>query len=227
MCGVFGFITTDGKGPDIERLRRLALVTQTRGRHAFGLAWIDGGGEIRTFRQPGPAEAFLDELASCRASVAMIGHCRLATHGAPEDNRNNHPHAAGGGQLVHNGMVANYRQLARQHRLDLRTECDSEVLALMMARCGGAIIRRAAWAANQAEGELALLGLWRSPARLMVARRGRPLHFGRAAEGFYFASLPNGLPGRVQPVADATARVVAYEAGTLRFDGEAVRLRNY
>jgi hypothetical protein len=25
----------------------------------------------------------------------VIGHCRWATHGAPKDNRNNHPHQAG------------------------------------------------------------------------------------------------------------------------------------
>ncbi len=44
MCGIFGFITNSEQGPDIHRLRRLALVTQTRGAHAFGLAWLDADG---------------------------------------------------------------------------------------------------------------------------------------------------------------------------------------
>ena len=39
-----------------------------------------------------------------RAAV-VVGHCRYATHGSPRDNRNNHPHPAGSGQLMHNGVV--------------------------------------------------------------------------------------------------------------------------
>jgi len=224
MCGIFGFITTEGEGPDIHRLRRLALVTQSRGAHAFGLAWLAEGGQIQTFKRPGPAEAYLDELERCRRAVVVVGHCRYATHGSPRDNRNNHPHPAGSGQLVHNGVVHNYEQLIRRHRLRLRTECDSEVLALLMARGAGSIAQRSAWVAGQADGGMAMLGIWRKPARLLVCRRGRPLHFGHTRGGFYFASLPIGLPGHVQAVAGRSTRVVAYEDGALSFDGEAIRL---
>ena len=41
MCGIFGYIAKHGRGPDLARLRRIALETETRGRHAFGLAWLD------------------------------------------------------------------------------------------------------------------------------------------------------------------------------------------
>ena len=224
MCGVFGFITTEGEGPEVARLRRLALVTQSRGAHAFGLAWLDEGGRMRTFKRPGPAEAYLDELERCRRAVVVVGHCRFATHGSPRDNRNNHPHAAGAGQLVHNGVIHNHQQLVRRHRLKLRSECDSEVLALLIARGAGSIAHRSAWAANQAEGGLAMLGVWRGPARLLVTRRGRPLHFGHGRDGFYFASLPDGLPGRVKPVADCSTRVLAYQDGELSLEGDVIRL---
>ena len=224
MCGIFGFITSDGQGPDIARLRRLALITQTRGAHAFGLAWVDEDGRIRTFKRPGPAKTHLDELDRCRNAVVMVGHCRYATHGSPEDNRNNHPHAAGAGFLVHNGVVGNYRQVVRRHRLDVRSECDSEIFGLLMTRCGGSISQRLAWAASQAQGDFAVLGMWRRPARLLVGRRGRPLHFGQAREGYYFASLPQGLPGRVQAVADRTARVLTYTDGGLHLQRAAIRL---
>ena len=40
MCGIFGYIAKHGRGPDLARLRRIALETETRGRHAFGLAWL-------------------------------------------------------------------------------------------------------------------------------------------------------------------------------------------
>lgn len=224
MCGIFGFITNAGEGPDIRRLRRLAVITQTRGAHAFGLAWVDADGRLEAFKRPGPASDHLDELERCRDAVAMVGHCRYATHGSPLNNRNNHPHAAGSGWLVHNGVVHNHAGLAVRHGLCTRTQCDSEVLALLMAKGRGSVSQRSAWVANQAAGDLALLGLWRNPTRLLVARRGRPLHFAQARDGYYFASLAVGLPGQPQAVFDGSTRVVIYDASGLRLESDPVRL---
>lgn len=224
MCGVFGFITSEGRGPEIHRLRRIALVTQLRGDHAFGLAWIDKDGALHTFKRPGPARAHLDELDRCKDALAVIGHCRYATHGSPKDNRNNHPHAVGSGFFVHNGVILNHQQVVRQYGLVQRTQCDSEVLGLLMARAAGSIVQRSAWAASQVQGDLAMLGLWRDPARILLTRRGRPLCFGQGRDGFYFASLPEGLPGEVKAVADHSTRVLTYQDGALHADGNAVYL---
>ena len=224
MCGIFGYITRSGQGPDIDRLRRIALVTQTRGDHAFGLAWIDRRGRMQTFKATGPAKAHLDELESCRDAVALIGHCRFATHGSPRDNRNNHPHVAGTGVIVHNGVLGNYAQLARAHRLRMRTQCDSEVIGLLIPRGGGSIAQRAAWTANQIFGDLAIMGLWRNPTRLLLARRGKPLCFGLVREGMYLASLGEGLPGEVKAVADYTASVLIHEDGSTGLEGSVIRL---
>ena len=144
MCGIFGFISSEGHGPEMSRLRRLALVTQSRGDHAFGLAWLDEDGSIQTFKRPGPAKAYLDELDRCRHAVVVVGHCRFATHGSPLDNRNNHPHAAGAGFIVHNGVILNHQQLVNRYGLDQQSQCDSEVLGLLMARCAGSIVQRSA-----------------------------------------------------------------------------------
>ncbi len=224
MCGIFGFVTRQGEGPEIARLRRLALVTQTRGEHAFGLAWLNAEGRIETFKRPGPAQAHIEELDRCRDALIVIGHCRYATHGSPADNRNNHPHPVGTGQFVHNGVVHNHEDLIERYGLRPKTQCDSEVLGLLMNRCPGTANERAAWAANQALGDLAMLAVWRKPARLLVARRGRPLHFGQGRDGYYFASLPDGLPGRPQAVTDRTSRVLAYQGGQLALVGQPVVL---
>ena len=52
MCGVFGFVSFDGKGPSLKRLEAIARVTMSRGKHAFGFAWLDGAGRLRTHRSP-------------------------------------------------------------------------------------------------------------------------------------------------------------------------------
>lgn len=223
MCGIFGFITKIGRGPDLARLRRLAAETQRRGHHAFGLAWLGPGGELHTFKRPGPATANLGDVGRCRGATIVLGHCRWATHGAPEDNRNNHPHPAGRGWLVHNGVVHNYTGLLRRHRLRPATECDSEVLGLLMMRPGGSIGRRAAWAVAQTEGPLAMLGLWADPARLLVARRGNPLCFGETEHGIYFASLPDGLPGNVLSITDRYAGVLRFQDGGINHQAISIR----
>lgn len=224
MCGVFGFITHEDHGPDVHRLRRLAAITQSRGEDAFGLAWIDREGRMHTFKRPGPATDHLEALDACRHARAVIGHCRYATHGSPADNRNNHPHAAGRGFIVHNGVVHNAQDLLRRHGLRPTSQCDSEVLALLIARAGGQIVRRAARAANDALGEMAILGLWTNPVRLLICRRGKPLHYGLAPEGYYFASLEQGLPDEARAVADRSARVIACAGGRLALAGPTIRL---
>jgi glucosamine 6-phosphate synthetase-like amidotransferase/phosphosugar isomerase protein len=213
MCGIFGFATSDGAGPDIDRLRRIALVTQTRGMHAFGLAWIDRRGGLQAFKTPGPAQKFLDELERVRGAVMVIGHCRYATHGSPQDNRNNHPHPAGAGLLVHNGVVRNDDDLVARYGLVRRGECDSETLGLLLARCPGTLAQRSVWMASQIAGDFAVLAWWRRPARLLIARRGRPLCWGQSRAGYYFASLAQGLPGRPAAVLDRSTRVLVYEPG--------------
>ncbi|MFA5262219.1 MAG: hypothetical protein WC378_00225 [Opitutaceae bacterium] len=222
MCGIFGFITKNGRGPNIDRLKRIALETETRGRHAFGLAWVDQSWAIHTYKQAGPASANLEALEACRDALAVIGHCRWATHGDPEDNCNNHPHPAGSGWIVHNGVVSNYRELSRRYRLRPKSECDSEILGLMIARFPGEIGMRSAMAAEQATAPLAMLGLWRKPVRLMIARKGNPLCFGESKRGFYLASLPSGLPGTIKAIRNNYVGVLTFDGAELEYDAFSV-----
>jgi glucosamine 6-phosphate synthetase-like amidotransferase/phosphosugar isomerase protein len=216
MCGIFGFLSTDGRGPELARLRRIAAETETRGRHAFGLVWIDAHGQLHAFKRPGAASDDLDDLELCRGCQAMIGHCRWATRGDPQENRNNHPHFAGRGWLVHNGVVRNYDALVRRYRFRLRSDCDSEVFCHLMMQSGGSILQRACWAVRQAEGSLAILGLWANPLRMLVVRRGRPLAVATTRRGHYFASLPRELPASPRPVNDNFAAVYFSQSGLLR-----------
>jgi glucosamine--fructose-6-phosphate aminotransferase (isomerizing) len=215
MCGLFGWMTKNESGPDLGRLRRIAIETQSRGNHAFGLAWLGADGRIRTFKRPGPATANLGDLDRVRDALIVVGHCRWATHGDPRDNRTNHPHRAGRGMICHNGVVANHVSLIRRSHLAPETECDSEVLGLLIARFSGPLVQRAARAAEATDGKLAILGVWRKPARLLIVRRGNPLCVGETKDGLYFGSLSGELPGHVRSIPDYEVSVIGFEHGRL------------
>ncbi len=90
---------------------------------------------------------------------------------------------------------------------------DREVLGLLMAKIPGSLLRRGGLTAGASAGPLAILGIWRNPARILVIRRGKPLHFGQTKHGFYFASLPEGLPGQVQAVVDHYTGLLTQDNG--------------
>jgi glucosamine 6-phosphate synthetase-like amidotransferase/phosphosugar isomerase protein len=209
MCGVFGFVGKNGQTVDLKRLRDVATVTNRRGNHAWGLAWIDTRGRLCSFRQQGAIVDSLPLLSMARDAVALIGHCRWATQGDPADNVNNHPHPADGGWIVHNGVIPGYRRLLTLHGLSPVSACDSEVLALLMERLDGDdLVERAVNATDavlsQGRAPLVLLGLWK-PGQVVAVRRGNPLVTSSSRRSVWMASLPEGLPGKPRQVPDQHA----------------------
>ena len=182
---------------DLRILRRIAEVTEARGPHAFGFAWIDQKGRLRSFKQAGRISSALGLLGMAEGATMLIGHTRFATHGDPDSNLNNHPHDAGDAWVVHNGVIGNYRAIAEKHKLRLHTECDSEVLGGMIAKFRGKPHRRFSKAASEAMGlsPFAMLALW--PDRLMAVRANRqPLHLCQTGAGWWLGSLTQGMPGK-------------------------------
>lgn len=198
MCGVFGFVSKNGAKPNMSILRRVAATTMLRGPHAWGMAWVDADGTLRSYKQSGRIVDAMPLLAMAKDAVMIAGHCRYATHGDPAINTNNHPHDAGDAWIVHNGMIHHYRELVKKHRLRMHTECDSEVLGLMIAKFGGSPFNRAVKAVREARGPnpFSMMALW--PDRMVLARMNhQPLHCGETSAAHYFASLRQGLPGKV------------------------------
>lgn len=205
MCGVFGFVTKNGNGPDLHRLRVLALAAEQRGAHAFGFAWVDQDGGIHCRKYIGPARKHLGTLDQVADARIVIGHTRYATHGAWDDNANNHPHRAGDGWVVHNGVVTNHVELAAYRRIKLTTDCDSEVLGRMLAKVSSdpqRAAKKAAEVAHAAHGRHVILGLWTNPQRLLIVRKQNPLYTGDAARGTYLCSFATGLPKNARAARD-------------------------
>jgi glucosamine 6-phosphate synthetase-like amidotransferase/phosphosugar isomerase protein len=217
MCGVFGFVNRDGGRMNLEALALIAKVTERRGPHAFGFAWIDSRGRTKCFKQTGRITDHLGLLRMAADARMLIGHCRYATQGNPAYNINNHPHPADGGWIVHNGTLPAYEQLVDELGLCPVSGCDSEILGLLVEQKKGTLLERCRAAVRTARAveddgtlfdfnpPLVLLGLWPRPARLVAIRQGNPLHFSPMSEGLYLASLADGMPGNACSLKDNTA----------------------
>jgi glutamine---fructose-6-phosphate transaminase (isomerizing) len=201
MCGIFGFAAaTPRRRANLKRLWAIARDTERRGNHAFGFAWIDGANELHAYKQTGAISQHLDTLDQLADAKLVIGHCRWATHGSPAVNDNNHPHAAGDGYVVHNGVIRSYRTINQRYRLRPTTECDSETLALLLATLNGSHAERLATALETIDPPAAVAALW--PNDLLLARRGNPLAIGATDAGVYFASYSTRLPEHAKEVPD-------------------------
>ena len=69
-----------------------------------------------------------------------------------------------------------------------------------------------------AQGNLAMLGIWTNPLRLLFVRHGNPMHWSQTERGFYFASLAPELPGTVRQVPDGYVGVLEKNGLGLELD---------
>ena len=212
MCGLFGFVADEDKTIDTQILRRVATNTMKRGPHSWGIAWVNPQGKLRMFKQTGRIVDDLGLLVSLAKDARMlIGHCRYATHGNPENNLNNHPHPCDGGWVVHNGQIKQYETIIDDFDLHPMTDCDSEVVGLMIESMKGKLIERVAATTSVCRGStpFSMMGLWKD--RFAVVRENdQPLHIGETDGGYYFASLASGL-------VDACFSVKKMKEGQVRF----------
>lgn len=137
MCGIFGMI---GNVPDkyagdmFNLLRNIFVVTQSRGNHASGFAAIfHDSPKLVIDKRPIDSSKFVDrsgKFNSLRTNLPamMIGHCRHSTSGKPEIGRNNHPFTSKHQTLVHNGKIDEWKKVANELDISLRTQTDSEII---------------------------------------------------------------------------------------------------
>jgi glucosamine 6-phosphate synthetase-like amidotransferase/phosphosugar isomerase protein len=131
---------------DIEALTdaftAMLLLSEHRGPHATGVAWVKRDGSMRVAKEPLPARrfvqsgAYLDWLLGVDREITyLMGHTRWPSRGSTRNNEENHPlSCAPPILLTHNGTVLDHLRHTVRLRLTRTTQVDSELLARIAQR---------------------------------------------------------------------------------------------
>ncbi len=227
MCGIIGYAgTRPAAAVLLESLRRL----EYRGYDSAGIAVLDGsnGGRhtvVKSDRKVADLARSVERDGAPSGTVG-IGHTRWATHGAPTVV-NAHPHqdCTGRIQLIHNGIVENYRELraellARGHTF--RSETDTEVLVhLIEERYDGDLAEATRAALRRVEGAYALVVMSADqPSALVGARRNAPLVAAASgSEAFLSSDITALIPYTREITLIGEDEVVAATPGHLAVTG--------
>jgi glucosamine 6-phosphate synthetase-like amidotransferase/phosphosugar isomerase protein len=120
----------------------MLLLSEHRGPHATGVAWVKRDGTMQVTKAPLPARQFVQSgtyldwlLGVDRQVTYLMGHTRWPSRGSARNHEENHPiSCATPILLTHNGTIANhFRHYARMGLLRA-TQVDSELLA-RIAQC--------------------------------------------------------------------------------------------
>lgn len=149
MCGIFGIraVRSDLISPEKIKsvIKTLGYYSETRGKDASGLAAFAPFAAIKSPNSFSASsnevmwQAFFQQVAEetfsgDRDVQILIGHTRLATNGAAEDERNNQPVQVGDFIGVHNGIICNTEPLATHYGVAPQSQLDTEVLFLAIEK---------------------------------------------------------------------------------------------
>jgi len=197
MCGIIGYIGTREAQPIIlSGLRRL----EYRGYDSCGIAaYLERKDALSIRKLPGKIKDLESLLHKKPLSGTLaIGHCRWATHGAP-NQVNAHPHMDCKGEiaLVHNGIIENHTQLKGELLKDkhvFASQTDTEVIVHLIEKFYRNVSLEEAVrkALAKLEGSFAIAVISRrEPGKLVGARLGSPLVVGVGkGENFLASDIP-------------------------------------
>lgn len=147
MCNQVGIVLGRKKRRAGEReylkevFTRLLVLSEPRGPHATGLAWVNDDGEHRIFKAPLPASLFIHEKSYRETldglhngTTVLMGHARWPTRGDARNNLNNHPIRALDCIGTAQGTLLNADYLFRRLRLRRHAEVDSELIFRLASR---------------------------------------------------------------------------------------------
>ncbi len=145
MCGIYGINVRQASWCDAdvlqELVKRLAILSESRGREAAGLAMLSEQNVV-LYKAPIPVSQLLQtdifknyfsKPAESGGSRTIIGHSRLVTDGHERNNRNNQPVTRDDLICVHNGIVVNVQRLWQRYpQFIKRSDLDSEIIPALL-----------------------------------------------------------------------------------------------
>ena len=194
MCGIIGYVGEKQAQPILlSGLRRL----EYRGYDSCGVvSYLPQKKTLSIRKLPGKIKV-LESLLKKNplGGNTGIGHCRWATHGAP-NQINAHPHFDCRGEiaLVHNGIIENYAQLKKeliQKGHKFRSQTDTEVIVHLIEEFyhDVSLAEATRRALPKLEGSFAIGVISkREPDKLIGARAGSPLVVGLGRDENFLAS---------------------------------------
>ncbi len=194
MCGIIGYIgTRDAQPILLGGLKRL----EYRGYDSCGMVNYLGQKKTLSVRKlPGKVKD-LEKLLKNRPLFGScgLGHCRWATHGAP-NQVNAHPHLDCKGEiaLVHNGIIENYASLKADlikegHHFTSQTDTEAIVHLIEKFYKNVPLEQAVRKAVGLLVGSFAIGVIsQREPHKLVGARQGSPLIIGLGKNENFLAS---------------------------------------
>jgi len=158
VCGIFGIaVKLNGVyGKDLIRdtVRKLALLSESRGKDSSGLAFRNNAsGTINIYKGPvaisdlirdhqiqtefdiGHGSGILPVKEGNENIFTVIGHARLVTNGSQLDDVNNQPVISDGVVGIHNGIIVNVDDLWKNNfDLTRKYEIDTEVMLSLIKK---------------------------------------------------------------------------------------------
>ena len=199
MCGIVGYIG-DLKATDVilNGLKKL----EYRGYDSCGICFYDiHSDDFITYKDKGRVNHLKKDYNYSPDNHFGIGHTRWATHGAP-NHINSHPHASASGrfEIVHNGVIENYKELVIKYLAGVSfvSETDTEVIANLIEYFAVSYPVDLAIRKTLAllEGSYALLIVDKSNPNVIYAGKNKsPLLLGKRNDGICLASDLMALVG--------------------------------
>lgn len=238
MCGLAGIIFGEKArtGRELKRwaevFTRLLVLSEPRGPHATGVAWMNADGEHELFKRPVPASRFVEEQRYARLLEGMdgrvtvlMGHARWRTRGNEQRNSNNHPILAGEVLGTHNGTIRNADYLFRRLRYKRFAEVDSEILCRIVNGATRKSVLDAPYLRKRlalCRGQMtAVFASKRMPDSVLVLKGDKPLKFRcherkqvvlYATDGAYLDEIIEGERGWMEMIVPAMTLLVFQRA---------------
>jgi len=207
MCGLAGIIfgkkrrTVKERQHLLDIFTRLLVLSEARGHHATGVAWVKTDNTFDLFKEPMPASEFVHEsrytdlLAGVdNKTTILMGHTRWRTQGTEFNNGNNHPIMVSNAIITHNGHISNAESLFRRFRFQRQAEVDSEILAHFASQASQHCrwdVQRLQERLSRCHGTMAIVQVSTAiPDMVLLARVERPLHlvYNKACRAHIYSS---------------------------------------